>query len=587
MSQVSLSLVQPKTRGPNVLAFAVLSSSRLQAANSPSVSLEKGLGRLRPPNRRQTTPSPAPLGRKRFRHISPSTPKKPLRLLFATLIGILIVALTLFLVLIVWRWEVHHESLPATLSESSRPLLHSISVGFNNRSSPVSLFNPSPYRLHAPAEKYLAYLPHSGFHNQRVSLENALVLARLMKRVLIVPPIRLGLPIRHFEFDKLYRNAALSSKRGLEHCNISAVLSSIVPPECMAYHEFTLVPWSVLIDTQQLSLLYPIVERWDTSTAWVRRYLNVGDAETANIKELHPYQFQFFDSSDDSRPLKAKYSERIDIPNITVEYDQYRLIHFGTLFGTTRLRLSLPDSTKVRRQVRELMVFQNPLLLHIARSISFQVAGENRGGYIGIHLRLGDSFANDGDKNSRIMWWALLHRFLRLSLSEIVRIETDALGLNDTLRSPNLADLYSDGPASRFTHAPLTNMSDFNHSRQHNCFGSPHSRPERLILNTPIYIATDAKKPRTHLSLKLFLRTLPCTFFLADFEGELSPLKTSGLLINDDEGLRVDTFLLPFVDAMVASMGREALGTPHSTFSRFTVDVLHRVYHDWPIVERG
>ncbi len=508
----------------------------------------------------------------------------------ATLIGVLIVVLTLFLALNIRRWEVAHGSLPTTLSEPSRPFLRPISFDSNNRSSPVSLFTPLLPRLQSHRDKYLAYLPHSGFHNQRVSLENALVLARLMRRVLIIPPIRLGLPIRHLEFNKLYRNVALSSKVGLEHCNTSAALSSIVPSECMEYHEFTLVPWSVLIDIQQLSLLCPIIERWDTSPSWLRRYLNVSEAETATIKELHPYHLQFYDNKDDSRPLKTKYSERIDIQNITIEYEQYRLIHFGTLFGTTRLRLSFPDSTKIRRQVRELMVFQNPLLMRIARSVSSLVAGENGGvGYIGIHLRLGDGFANEGFKNSRILWWTLLHRFLHLSLSEIVRIETDALGLNDTLSTPNLSDLYNDKTASRFTHPPLTYVSDLNNSRsrQHNCPGSPHSHPERLVLNTPIFIATDAKKPRAHLSLELFLRTLPCTFFLSDFEDTLSPLKTSDLFISDDEGLRVDTFLLPFVDAMVASMGREALGTPHSTFSRFTVDVLHRAYHDWPIVERG
>jgi len=38
-----------------------------------------------------------------------------------------------------------------------------------------------------PDGKFLSYLPHSGFHNQRIALENALVLARLLNRTLLVP----------------------------------------------------------------------------------------------------------------------------------------------------------------------------------------------------------------------------------------------------------------------------------------------------------------------------------------------------------------------------------------------------------------
>ncbi|KAF9650006.1 hypothetical protein BDM02DRAFT_1688632 [Thelephora ganbajun] len=43
-----------------------------------------------------------------------------------------------------------------------------------------------------PGEKFLSYLPHSGFHNQRIALENALVLARSLNQTLLVPPVRFG-----------------------------------------------------------------------------------------------------------------------------------------------------------------------------------------------------------------------------------------------------------------------------------------------------------------------------------------------------------------------------------------------------------
>src|SRR5712671_3500841 len=70
-----------------------------------------------------------------------------------------------------------------------------------------------------PGERYLAYLPHSGFHNQRIALENALVLARILNRTLLVPPARLGNDlVSYHKFDDLYQLLIHSGKRGLHHC---------------------------------------------------------------------------------------------------------------------------------------------------------------------------------------------------------------------------------------------------------------------------------------------------------------------------------------------------------------------------------
>ena len=68
-------------------------------------------------------------------------------------------------------------------------------------------------------ELYLAYLPHSGFHNQRIAFENALILAQILNRTLLVPPVRLGnKPLRYVKFDTLKQLNILSDKEGLRHC---------------------------------------------------------------------------------------------------------------------------------------------------------------------------------------------------------------------------------------------------------------------------------------------------------------------------------------------------------------------------------
>ena len=83
-----------------------------------------------------------------------------------------------------------------------------------------------------PTTKYLSYLPHSGFHNQRIAFENALVMARILNRTLLVPPVRLGKGIlTYYPFEHLYELVALMGKGGLGHCtNVSAWKA--LPVEC-------------------------------------------------------------------------------------------------------------------------------------------------------------------------------------------------------------------------------------------------------------------------------------------------------------------------------------------------------------------
>ncbi|KAG0333682.1 hypothetical protein BG000_008955 [Podila horticola] len=69
-----------------------------------------------------------------------------------------------------------------------------------------------------PTEKYLTFLPHSGFHNQRSELENALVLARLLNRTLIIPKVYLGPPMPWLTFNLLHSRLLYQTKTGLEHC---------------------------------------------------------------------------------------------------------------------------------------------------------------------------------------------------------------------------------------------------------------------------------------------------------------------------------------------------------------------------------
>ncbi|GJJ72194.1 hypothetical protein EMPS_04551 [Entomortierella parvispora] len=69
-----------------------------------------------------------------------------------------------------------------------------------------------------PTTKFLTFLPHSGFHNQRTELENALLLARLLNRTLIMPKVYLGPPMPWLVFRHLHSRLLYQNKIGLDHC---------------------------------------------------------------------------------------------------------------------------------------------------------------------------------------------------------------------------------------------------------------------------------------------------------------------------------------------------------------------------------
>ncbi|GAA6061050.1 hypothetical protein JCM10212_004624 [Sporobolomyces blumeae] len=66
---------------------------------------------------------------------------------------------------------------------------------------------PRPRRPNGDREtRYLGFLPHSGYHNQRIALQNALLLGKLLNRTVLVPPIWIGWPISTEPYDDLAKS---------------------------------------------------------------------------------------------------------------------------------------------------------------------------------------------------------------------------------------------------------------------------------------------------------------------------------------------------------------------------------------------
>ena len=128
-------------------------------------------------------------------------------------------------------------------------------------------------------------------------------------------------------------------------------------------HEYTLVPWSWLSNMSSIAAAQPMLFRWNMSDAWLSTELGIRSNETFFVKDSTPYQFRFVDADPLDMP-GARYQEIVS--TTLLGQLPHRLVHLGTLFGSSRLRL--------RR--RRLLLF---LLLLLARGGGNEGARGRRG----------------------------------------------------------------------------------------------------------------------------------------------------------------------------------------------------------------
>ncbi|KJA20793.1 hypothetical protein HYPSUDRAFT_68331 [Hypholoma sublateritium FD-334 SS-4] len=507
----------------------------------PCVSLERGNYRMRGPNTRPlpplfqgqviTTPRPMPRQKRQDRH------------LMFLLVLLALCCLTCFSIayyLFSTRWAIRVEnqsSFPANLNAQA-----------NVSEEPACTFNTSG--------KYLAYLPHSGFHNQRIAFENALLLAHALHRTLLVPPIRLGnKPIRYVEYDTLSQYIELSDKEGLKHCpQVPPYISR--PAECLHYFESAYVPWTWLVDLSTPASRQTICHLPTMSRSWIAATFDISPSETYTLRDKSPYQFRFVDN-DQGSLNRGKYLEDMHISQLGALTE--KLVQIGTLFGTSRLYLENRDNLAYRKVIRQSMAFANQELSNVATSIA--QAFERP--YISLHLRSGDGlFQSKIAHTVNATWWRTLHDVIGLSIAEICHLEATVGSGPSSACTDDLSDLGTTPSSLYSSRTPNLGLK---------CRGNEYTVEQYMPLNIPLYVATDLPTPQTHPQLSIFRRTFPCMFFLGDFRPQLRPLQD---LQSTYDSVNMYEFSLPFVDALVAGKALRIVGTDGSTFSKFVGDIL-------------
>jgi GDP-fucose protein O-fucosyltransferase len=424
-------------------------------------------------------------------------------------------------------------------------------------------------------EKYLAYLPHSGLHNQRIALENALVLARILNRTLLVPPARLGNDlISYHKFDDLYSLLIHSRKQSSLHC--SNLPSAVSPPsECWDYFDYTYVSWDWLVDLSSVAAEQPAFHHESFTYPWLEN--PPPDTDTLRLKDQTAYDFRFVDYTPalDAAP-HPRYL--VSMPISTLVTSSAQLIQLGTLFGSSRLHFTEPGHLAARTAIRERMAFANPHLRAASLAAANALGGQDA--FLAAHVRLSNGrFCAAQAQTVRSIWYRLVGCALRRvnasagSNAEVHALERFLVPTNAILPLPQETTINSVSPARM--HIP--------HVALDHCAGKAHNVHELAPLNVPLFIATDIEDAPTLAPLRA---AFPCTFLLRDL-ADVPEVRKLGHLVSGEDGVRLGPFLEPLLDATIASRAWAVVGTEGSTFSRYVEDFLWQREHGRQIVERG
>ena len=419
------------------------------------------------------------------------------------------------------------------------------------------------------SERYLAYLPHSGFHNQRIALENALVLARILNRTLLVPPVHLGSNVfSYHKFDELSRLLVHSGKQGLLHCS-KLPPHVLPPPECWDYNDYTHISWDWLVDLSSLD--QPLVHHF--TYPWLEN--PPPDATTLRLKDETSYQFRFVDytPTPDAQP-HGRYRTAYAIS--TLASSDAQLIQLGSLFGSSRLHLTTYAHRATRTAVREHMAFANPHLRSAAIAAASALGGTDA--FLAAHVRLANGpFARVQMQIVRLVWYRLVACAMQArgnaNISAVHALERRLVPANAILPPPPHVD---DVDFAELAPLVVGNGSAVA------CAGRKHEDQMLEPLNVPLFVATDKPDAPVLASLRA---AFPCMVLLRELA--VPEVRALGKLVSAEDGVGLGPFLVPLLEAAVAAKAWAVVGTEGSTFSAYVEDLLWRREHGRPIVQRG
>ncbi|KAI8887497.1 hypothetical protein K501DRAFT_242307 [Backusella circina FSU 941] len=418
---------------------------------------------------------------------------------------------------------------------------------FNNTFQ-LEAFNKIP-KENDPNEKYLTFFTHSGFQNQLIQVENGILLAWYLNRTLILPKALLGEAFGWSPFEKLELHHRIRDKN--TKCKRLRAQSPY-SFSCPNPDKYALASFDELFDLSFAKQHVKIITRESSDFEWLARYfgirrIGITKQETGMIKDgdilffkgESRYDWRIFDMPRKTKFL-GKYNDSLEISQLIGCKE--KLIHFTSLFGTGKMAVRKPEHIEFLESLQKSITYNHPAVLAIAHKVIELLGGT--GNFVGIHLRTADGpFVNAMPGN------------IENIISQLDFIQQSYIPYNHSIDDTRHGNLNEPNTLQTCNYL---------------------SKNSQMI----IFLATDANYPHNDPKFSQLYKSYPCIFTLNDILSEdnviwnlMDQYRTS----HTNTSMR--KFLIPLVDALVASKGHAFIGTEGSTFSGY-IRRLHSHFWD-------
>ncbi|KAF8936679.1 hypothetical protein EDD21DRAFT_433917 [Dissophora ornata] len=493
-------------------------------------------------------------------------------------------------------------------------------LGSNKERNPfLTIFPPRPP---AEGEKFLAYLPHSGFHNQLIALENALLLAAYLNRTLLLPPLYMGRKKEALVWtppQRLLDQWASRNRTNVEYCRdvdpaslpqrsreelkVMTEEQKRIEDECRVYHAWTMVPWTYFLDIPKTlagvvgvgGQTEPIrvFDRPVMSLEWLTEHLQIKDPiqDIYIMNDTARYDYRIVDDSLVDYGVKPEfdpstagmtleeiaYRERYERTVLLTDLERRpeKVLHLQSLFARDRVETSTDGHRALQSYILHGLEIWNKVILEATSLAEKQIdvwrveTGRAAPGFLGVHFRTRDRlFEREAQKNLQriVSWTGGMEELNKKYLKNYVVNNKSAAESRTPPQSPESP--AEDDPEMSVT-SPDALEQESVPTFLERCQGSPPGSPM-------VFMATDVFEPRRAPLLLEFLEQYPCTMFLSDFTDSVTIIEE---VRNPVDGVRMFEYIISLTDANLAAKGREFRGTDKSTFTNYIKDYLWPRYH--------
>ncbi|ORX48758.1 hypothetical protein DM01DRAFT_1338413 [Hesseltinella vesiculosa] len=443
---------------------------------------------------------------------------------------------------------------------------------------------------HNQQEKFLAYLPHSGLSNQRIELENALVMAAVLNRTLVLPPAFLGNVIGWSAHGRLTKVLTwLTTPKDFDHiCPLTydpnKLASFVKSSKCQAFHQIGTIPWTELHD---LDSLKPLLRYHSVPTVGLDAIMQELQLTSQDQVYLHQdtvrYDWRLFEDPQVRNELVQQQTHFVKGPYGRREYyrvvdwshwqeRQEPLLYLGSVFGSSRLNLNDTQHIALQRQIKRALIYR--LDTPLGKTVQSIVRDYFGGDYLGIHFRTADRIFGN-----------VLANQIEASHTQV----ENALAAMPKVPSSSFCQLApQDSYMDKGDDDDDDDDDDDEKKRRRRSIVQQQRRDsddddddDDQRSNVNIYMATDYRHPRQPGGIfDSWLQRHPCTLTLEDIPSHyFDPLDKVYDMVHPSKPLK--SFLMPLVDAMIAAQAKYVFLTPKSTFSKY-IGELHEAWRHHP-----